>query len=90
MTKLLLSGENPDGWKLEDILVVLQDDIIERMARVVGDGRGEARRVIANSAEILSLLAQCIERAADSAKILDTLSPARNTADTPRIGGRDR
>ncbi len=29
-TKLLMSTENPDGWRLEDILAEIQNDIVRR------------------------------------------------------------
>ena len=48
MTKLLVSPNNPDGWKLEDIIDEIQNDIVRRTARIVDDNRPEARAVLHN------------------------------------------
>ncbi len=37
MTKLLLSTDNPEGWKLEDIIDEIQNDIVRRSVRIVDD-----------------------------------------------------
>ena len=87
MTKLLISRKNPDGWKLEDILDVIQNDIVRRTARIVDDDRPEARAVLHNSIEILRLLTACSEKARDSTQVLSTRGP-NVSADggLPRIG----
>jgi len=70
-TTFLVTEENPDGWKIEDILMVIQDDMFRRTQKIVGDNRAEARVVLNNNIEILGLLSQCIERAVESTQILD-------------------
>ena len=94
MAKLLMSKDNPKGWKLEDLLTTLledllttlQDEVVDRMARIRGDTRPEARRVLRNSAEIISMLGECSLKAQDSAKILDSLGSKRGATGSPRIG----
>lgn len=86
MARLLMSKDNPKGWKLEDLLTTLQDEVVERMARIRGDSRIEARRVLQNSAEIISMLGECSKRAQDSARILDSLGSKRGASGSPRIG----
>ncbi|MCH8112878.1 MAG: histidine kinase [Proteobacteria bacterium] len=88
MTKLLLSTENPEGWKLEDIIDEIQNDIVRRSARVVDDGRREARAVLTNNIEILKLLTVCSEKALDSTRVLSTLGPSQVPQGIPRIGGK--
>ena len=75
MTKLLVSPRNRDGWKLEDILDEIQNDIVRRTARIVDDDRPEARTVLHNSIEILRLLTACSEKARDSTRVLNTFGP---------------
>ncbi len=84
-TTFLVSDENPDGWNLEDILAEIQNDMIRRTQKIVGDGRTEARAVLNNNIEILGMLSQCIDRATDSTRILDkAFGPHREGE--PRIG----
>lgn len=87
MTRFLVTDEKPDGWKLEDILTVLQDDIIGRCNKIVGDHRVEARKVLQNNFEILSMLTECIDRAKDSTRVLNSLGPsAAAVGGPPRVG----
>ena len=68
-TTFLVTDENLDGWRLEDILRVIQNDIIGRMQKITGDPRPEARAVINNNIAILGALSDCIARAEDSTPI---------------------
>ncbi len=87
MTKLLLSPDNPDGWKLEDIIDEIQNEIVLRTARIVDDARPEARTVLHNNIEIMQLLTVCSEKAHDSTRVLNTLGPSISTqGGAPRIG----
>lgn len=84
-TTFLVTEENPEGWKIEDILMVIQNDMFRRTQKIVGDNRTEARVVLNNNIEIHALLSQCIERAAESTQILDrAFGP--HTEGQPRIG----
>ena len=47
MTKVLVGPNNPDGWKLEELLDEIQNDILRRSAKIVDDARPEARAVLA-------------------------------------------
>lgn len=86
MTHFLVTPENPGGWRLEDILAVIQDDIIRRCGKTVGDNRPEARRVLHNNMEIMTLLTRSIEHALDSTRILKSLGPEPGPKGPPRIG----
>jgi hypothetical protein len=87
MTRFLSTDENPDGWKLEDILSVIQDDIIGRSNKIVGDNRPEARKVLQNNFEILRLLSDCIAAAEDSTRVLKSLGRSEaSDGGPPRIG----
>jgi hypothetical protein len=81
----LVTDENPDGWKIEEILTTIQNDILRRTQKLVGDQRPEARTVINNNIEILGLLSNCIERATDSTQVLHrAFGPS--VEGKPRIG----
>ena len=87
MTKLLVSPNNPDGWRLEDLLDEIQNDIVRRSARIVDDNRPEARAVLYNNIEIMQLLTTCSEKAHDSTRVLNTLGPSESlNGGVPRIG----
>ena len=84
-TTFLVTEENPDSWKIEDILTTIQDDMFRRTQKIVGDHRDEAREVLTNNIEILGLLSQCIDKAKESTRILDkSFGPHKDGK--PRIG----
>ena len=76
ITKFLLSPDNPKGWKLEDALQQIQNDILRRSTLIADDPRSEARAVLHNNFKIMNLITECIEKAEKSACILDSLGPA--------------
>ncbi len=83
-TKLLITTENPNGWRLEDILSEIQNDIVRRTQKIIGDPRPDARAVLNNNIEIMSLLSKCVERSEESTRILNSLGPHQDGQ--PRIG----
>jgi hypothetical protein len=88
MTRFLQSDENPSGFRLEDILVVLRADVLKRCVKISADERPEAFHVMANNTKILDLLSQAIELAQDSTKTLDKAFGPSHAQDggEPRIG----
>lgn len=84
MTHFLSTDENPDGYKLEDILSIVRKDIIDRAGKIAGDKRPEARQVLANNMHILQKLTECIDLAENSTQVLDRSFGQRG--DAPRIG----
>ena len=66
------------------IIKEVQNDIVRRTQKIIDDLRPEARAVLHNNIEIMSLLTQCIERAQDSTRIINTLGP--HEQGKPRIG----
>lgn len=87
MTHFFPSPDHPQGWKLEDLLVELQNDIVRRSEKIVDDKRPQARAVLQNNIEILGLLTQCIQKALGSSKILESLGPSESgKGGAPRIG----
>lgn len=69
-TKYLVSDSNPDGMRLEDMLLAIRNDILLRCTGMMTDDRGEAEHVMANNMHILHLLADAIELAEDSTEVL--------------------
>ena len=84
-TKFLVTDENPDGYKLEDILTVIRNDILYRATKIMADNRPEAAAVMNNNIRILNALSESIDLAKNSSDILDkAFGPGDPTA--PRIG----
>jgi len=86
MTKFLMSRDNPNGWTLEDLLSEVQNDIIRRCERILDDGRAEARSVLHNNINILSMLSDCVQLARESTKTLNSLGKPEGPTGKPRIG----
>jgi hypothetical protein len=63
MAKYLVSPENPDGKRTEEILAAIRAEILVRMANYASDPRPEARTVMENNLEIAQLLTEAIHLA---------------------------
>lgn len=85
MTRFLATDDNPDGYKLEDLLAILRSDIVKRAGKIVDDDRPEARKVLDNNVRILGLISECIALAEDSTRVLDR-SLGKHQTGEPRIG----
>ncbi len=87
MTHYLATDENPDGYKLEDILSLIRQDIIKRVGKIAQDSKPEAHHVLKNNIKILGLITECIEIANNSTELLNKSFGPGNRAE-PRIGVR--
>ena len=85
MTNFLVTDENPEGYKLEDILTAIRNDIVLRASRIMEDRRPEATTVMDNNIKILGFLSESIELAQNSSEILDKSFGPHNP-EVPRIG----
>jgi hypothetical protein len=84
MTRFLVSDENPEGFRLEDILVAIRKDILTRSLKIADDTRAEALHVSNNNMKILGLLSDAITLAEDSTRTLDKAFGPHG--ESPRIG----
>ena len=87
MTHFLANDDNPDGYKLEDVLTSIREEIIHRIGKISHDRKPEARRVLENDIKILGLLTEAIELSITSTELLDKTFGPSNSAE-PRIGVR--
>ncbi len=85
MTHFLISDDNPDGSKLEDILRTIRKDILNRCSKIADDSSVAAHHVMDNNMVILNLLTESIQLAEDSSQTLDKAF-GRSTPGQPRIG----
>ncbi len=88
MTRFLISKENPEGHKLEDILRAIRRDILTRCTKIADDHRSEASHVLDNNVKILNLLSDAVHLADDSTTTLHKAFGPSAAAEggPPRIG----
>ena len=85
MTHFLASEQNPDGYRLEDLLIRLRSDLVVRMGKICNDRRSEAHQVFANDVAILDHLTESIRLAEENTDLLNkAFGPSKPGA--PRIG----
>jgi hypothetical protein len=91
VTHFLRSDKNPDGHKLEDLLMQLRADILHRCDLIKSDMRPEALHVMNNNMKILILVSDALNLALDSTRILDrSFGPSQAAqGGPPRIGKAD-
>jgi UDP-N-acetylmuramyl tripeptide synthase len=85
MSRFLVTDDNPDGYKLEDILSAIRNEIIQRATKIMDDSRPEAVTVLNNNIKILDHLAHSIALAENSTQVLDK-SFGNHDPKVPRIG----
>jgi hypothetical protein len=88
MTHFLASDANPDGFRLEELLLMLRRDLISRSEKIIDDPRPESRAVLDNNVRILQLLTDALHLAETSTRLLDrSFGPGKATqSGAPRIG----
>ncbi len=85
MTHFLVTEENPDGYRLEDILMLIRKDMLTRALKISDERRPEALHVMHNNMKILGLVSEAIALAEDSTRVLDrAFGPSKGHV--PRIG----
>lgn len=85
--EVLMSPTNPEGWKLEDLLLVLQGEVAGKSAKIMHDERLIARTVLHHNAQIIGLLIQAEAIQRQSYALLDNMAPNEGPLGKPRIGG---
>jgi hypothetical protein len=74
MTKHLVSPDNPDGKRTEEILSEIRAEILVRMANFGEDPRPEAKAVMENNLKVAQLLTDAIHLAeANTNKLAEVL-----------------
>jgi hypothetical protein len=92
VTRFLCSEKHPEGYKLEDLLLLLRGEVIHRCEAIAGDHRPEALHVMNNNLKILTHLSEGITLAMDSTRVLDrSFGPSQAAqGGPPRIGKTDK
>lgn len=87
-TPILMSAENPNGWKLEDLLAQLRKELLIKTEKITGDSSVLSLKVQCNNLSILRHLhtAESLQR--DSYALLATKAPDEGPNGQARIGDR--
>lgn len=83
---VLMSAENPTGWKLEELLPRLAAELQAKTEKIANDVRPAARTVHLNNLHIIRLLGQAAILQQRSVAALDAVAPDPGPLGTPRIG----
>ena len=86
VTPVLMSADNPDGWKFEELLAQLRLELHAKNDRIAGDPSPTSRMVQANNLGIIDLLSVIEGRQRDTLARLDALRPDQGPRGTPRLG----
>jgi len=86
MKKILMSAENPEGLKLEDLTIRLREEIQEKSNKISNDESPAAQTIRRNNSEIIRLLGEVEVIQTHSYEVLERLGPDEGPSGTPRIG----
>ena len=84
---ILMSRDNPDGHKLEDLLETVIGEIEVKAERIASDKGTVALRLQVNARAMVALLREAAAIQRDSLAALDTIGPDQGPRGVPRIGG---
>ncbi|AUR84410.1 hypothetical protein NVP1055O_34 [Vibrio phage 1.055.O._10N.286.55.E9] len=85
-TPVLMSVDNPDGWKLGDLSEQLIVEMIAKTKRIENDTSDAAKYVYKNNMAIIQKLHWIKALNDDSYKELEKVAPDSGATGTPRIG----
>lgn len=85
-TPVLMSADNPEGWKLEELVEQIRLELYVKNDRIGSDPSQAAKAVRANNLQIVDLLAVIECRQRDTLTRLDEIRSDAGPGGTPRIG----
>lgn len=85
-TPILMSKENPNGWKLEDLLCQVRKELLVKTEKITGDESAVSMKVQCNNLSIMRHLfnAEALQR--ESIAVLATKAPDEGPNGQARIG----
>lgn len=85
-TPVRMSGDNPTGWKLEELVQQLRLELHAKNDRIALDPSPAAKTVRVNNLGIIDLLSVIEGRQRDTLALLDSIRPDPSPGGPPRIG----
>ncbi|MEZ8121072.1 hypothetical protein ACED30_16315 [Vibrio splendidus] len=83
---VLMSRENPNGWKLESLTEKLREEINRKSLNIASDPSLEAQLVTNNNFQIIGLLMQIEALQRESMVIMSQVGPDQGPTGKPRLG----
>ncbi len=84
--QILMTRDNPDGFKLEELAEKLRTEIQAKTLNISGDPRLVAQTVVNNNAQIIGLLFQIEALQRQSYVLMSKIRPDEGPEGEPRIG----
>ncbi|MGL1310971.1 hypothetical protein ACSTKO_23215 [Vibrio parahaemolyticus] len=85
---VLMSRENPNGWKLESLTEKLREEINSKSLNIASDPSVEAQLVTNNNFQIIGLLMQIEALQRESMVIMSQLGPDQGPTGRARLGAK--
>lgn len=83
---ILMTRENPNGRKLEELLPQIAHELTVKNDRIKRDPSAAAQTLLYNNAEIISRLHECRRLQEHSLKVLAAVGPDQGPTGKPRVG----
>ena len=83
---ILMSRDNPDGHKLEDLLVTVGQELSAKTSRLAGDRCPTAKFIVCNNQRIVDLLNMAVSIQRETLDELKKVGPDQGPRGTPRVG----
>ncbi|RLV61064.1 hypothetical protein D5018_03755 [Parashewanella curva] len=84
--QVLMSRDNPAGFKLEELTRKLRYEIEEKTRNISNDERIQAKTVVNNNSQIIGLLHQIEAIQRQSFVLMEQIAPDEGALGKPRIG----
>ncbi len=83
---ILMGSEYHNGWKLEDLLAQVKQEVSQKINKIVNDSSPQAQLVVRNNLAIIEHLGSAEALQRSSYILLDVMSQNKGPAGEPRIG----
>ncbi len=83
---VLMGSENHNGWKLEELLAQVKQEVSQKINKIVNDSSPQAQLVVRNNLAIIEHLGAAEALQQSSYIVLDAISKNEGPAGNPRIG----
>ena len=85
-TTILMGSENHNGWKLEELLAQVKEEVAHKINKIINDTSPQSQLVVRNNQAIIEHLAAAEALQRTSYIVLDGIRANEGPAGTPRIG----
>uniref|UniRef100_A0AB39C9R7 Uncharacterized protein n=1 Tax=Aliivibrio phage vB_Alvi_H905 TaxID=3234039 RepID=A0AB39C9R7_9VIRU len=87
---VLMSRENPSGWKLESLTEKLREEINRKSLNIAGDPSFAAQSVTNNNFQIIGLLMQIEALQRQSFAVMSQIGPDQGPLGRSRLGDKNQ